>query len=76
MIESWLSHEREGLKSTSQDTRTLALHVIAYVGFQKSYPFMSTTKKSETQEPATYRDSLSVVLQNILAIIVLLAFIF
>ena len=76
MIHSWLSHEKEGLKSTSEDTRTLALHVLAYVGFQKSCPFRSAIKQSEGQEPATYRDSLSVVLQNILVIIVLPAFLF
>ena len=76
MIQSWLSHGKEGLKSTSEDTRTLALHVLAYVGFQKSYPFKIAIKQSEGQEPATYRDSLSVVLQNILVIIIVPAFLF
>ena len=76
MIESWLSHQWEGSNTTSEDTRTLALHVLAYVGFQKSYPFKSATRNSETEEPATYRDSLSVVLSNILVIIILPTFLF
>ena len=76
MMELWLVHEEEGLNSTSEDTRTLALYVLAYVSFQNSYPFKSAIKKGETQEPATYRDSLSVVLRNILVIIVLPSFLF
>ncbi|KAL8909702.1 MAG: hypothetical protein Q9207_000011 [Kuettlingeria erythrocarpa] len=68
MRRSWSQHQG-GLKSTSDDTRTLALHVLAYAGFQKSYPFRSMT--SDSTEPSTYRDSISIILKNILVIIVL-----
>jgi len=71
MMDSWLSDQTKGSKSISKDTRTLALHVLAYVGFQKSYPFKSVTKGIEVQQPSTYRDSLAIVLENILVIFVL-----
>ena len=71
MLESWLACEKAGSKSTSEDTRTLALHVLAYVGFQNSYSFKSVVKDTNVQQPSTYRDSLAIVLKNILVIIVL-----
>ena len=72
MVNIWLSaDEQEGTKNTSHDTRTLALHVLAYVGFQKSYPFQSVAKTSKMLQPSTYRDSLSIILQNVLVVIVL-----
>ncbi len=71
MMDSWLSDNTMGSKSTSEDTRTLALHVLAYVGFQKSYPFKSVVKGVEVQQPSTYRDSLAIILKNILVIFVL-----
>ena len=71
MLDIWLSDRQGGVKSTSEDTRTLALHVLAFAGFQKSYPFRSTAKDSEVSQPSTYRDSLSIILRNILVILVL-----
>lgn len=76
MVDSWLSDSEKGSKSTSEDTRTLALHVLAYVAFKKSYPFKSVAKSSEVQEPSTYRDSLAIVLRNVLVVIVLPAIAF
>lgn len=71
MLQTWLSRSPTGLSSTSDDVRTLALHVMAYAGFQKSYPFSSVAKDSEGEQPPTYRDSLSVILKNVLVIMVL-----
>ncbi len=71
MLQTWLSRSPTGLNSTSDDVRTLALHVLAYVGFQKSYPFHSVVKDSEGEQPSTYRDSLAVILKNVLVIMVL-----
>lgn len=71
MIHSWLPHNVRGLTSTSEDARILALHVLAYARFQKSYPFQSVTRGSEAQRPSTYRDSLAIILGNVLVIIVL-----
>ena len=76
MVHKWLSDQGEGSKNTSEDTRTLALHILAYVGFQKSYPFKSVAKTSEVQHPLTYRDSLAIILKNVLVVIVLPAVVF
>lgn len=76
MVDGWLRDSDGGARSTSEDITTLALHVMAYAGFQKSYPFRSTVKDSEVQPPATYRDALSIILRNILVILVLPAAVF
>ncbi|KAL9020662.1 MAG: hypothetical protein Q9185_002110 [Variospora sp. 1 TL-2023] len=73
-MRQWWERHENGLSSTSDDTRTLALDVLAYAGFQKSYPFQGKTHQSN--QPITYRDSLSIILQNILVIIVLPPFLF
>ncbi len=70
MIEAWLPDKKGELRSTTEDTRTLALHVLAYAGFQKSYPFASTPK-DDAAPRSTYRDALSLILKNILVILVL-----
>lgn len=71
MLRSWLSRSSAGFTSTSDDMRTLALHVLAYAGFQKSYPFQSVVENKNGQRPSTYRDSLSIILRNALIIMVL-----
>jgi hypothetical protein len=71
MLQSWLSYDLNGLKCTADDTRTLALHVLAYAGFQKLYPFRSVAKENAADQPSTYRDSLSIMLKNILVVMVL-----
>lgn len=76
MVHNWLSDQEEGSKTTSEDTRTLALHVLAFVGFQKSYPFKGVAKTSEVQHPLTYKDSLAIILKNVLVVIVLPAVVF
>lgn len=71
MLKSW-STKSAGFTTTPDDTRTLALHVLAYVAFQKSYPFESTLI-SETRDDnsLTYRDSIAIILENALVIMVL-----
>ena len=71
MVKSWTSSLQEPTTSTTEDTRTLALHVLAYAGFQKSYPFESVAARSGKYRPLTYRDSVSIILQNIFLILVL-----
>ncbi|KAI4269592.1 MAG: hypothetical protein LQ337_007188 [Flavoplaca oasis] len=73
MCRSMLQYE-DGPNTTSDDTRTVALHVLAYAAFQRSHPFRSTSYQSS--HPSTYRDSISIILKNILVIIVLPAAIF
>lgn len=70
MLQTWLSRSPTGFNSTSDDMRTLALHVLAYAGFQKSYPFHSLAKDGGGERSSTYRDSLSIILKNVLVIMV------
>lgn len=70
MLEWWISHGSLGLRSTSDNIRTLALNVLAYAGFLDSYPFVSKAKTVKASKPFNYRESLSVVLENILVILV------
>ncbi|KAF7886850.1 uncharacterized protein EAF02_003497 [Botrytis sinoallii] len=72
MLQSWCSQSRDGTNATPDDTRTLALHVLAYVAFQKSYPFGSISHHTiQDQDSLTYRDSISIILENALLIMVL-----
>ena len=72
MLKSCPSDRSEDSKNTSEDIRTLALHVLAYVGFQESYTFESVVKSNEkSRKPSTYRDSLSIILRNVLVVIIL-----
>ena len=71
MLQSWMSYDTNGLNCTPDDTRTLALHVLAYAAFQKSYPFKSAVRGNAVDQPLTYRDSLSIILENALVIMVM-----
>ena len=71
MLQSWMSYDMNGLNCTPDDTRTLALHVLAYAAFQKSYPFKSAVRENVVDQPLTYRDSLSIILKNALVIMIL-----
>ena len=71
MLQSWMSYGVDGLNSTSDDARTLALHVLAYAAFQKSYPFKSAVREHAIDQPLTYRDSLAIILKNALVIMVM-----
>ena len=72
MLESWLASRMNGFTTTTDDTRTLALHVLAFVGFQKSYPFKSVSRADLTNPKSmTYRDSLAIILENALIVMVM-----
>lgn len=74
MIQSWTSNGDDGSRHTADDVRTLAIDVLAFAGFQKSYPFLSHRQKAELQDEAilsSYRDALAIILRNVLVIIVL-----
>ncbi|KAL8946631.1 MAG: hypothetical protein Q9222_006997, partial [Ikaeria aurantiellina] len=77
MLDHWLSCGSNGSNSTSEDLRTLALNVLAFAGFQTSYPWQSQPQQqSEMKSLTSYRDSLSIILNNILFILVLPAKVF
>ncbi|CAL8574175.1 hypothetical protein XPA_000143 [Xanthoria parietina] len=71
MLRSWLAYGEKGVPSTADDSRTLALHVLAFAAFQKSYPFKSWMNQNSSDRPTTYRDSLAIILKNVLIILVL-----
>lgn len=72
MLRSWCSRSQDGITTTPDDTRTLALHVLAYVAFQKSYPFDTISHSTAVDQTSlTYRDSIAIILENILLIMVL-----
>ena len=71
MLKSWLSGREDGVYSTPDDTRTLALHVLAFAAFQKSYPFESISKTAfKDAGSLTYRDSIAMILENIFTILI------
>ena len=71
MLQSWTSKGTDGFNSTTEDTRTLALHVLAYVAFQKSYPYRSIAKQDfPDAKSMTYRDSLAIILENVVVVLV------
>ena len=71
MLNSWLAKGFDGLNGTTEDVRTLALHVLAYVAFQRSYPFKSVSRRNfENAKSMTYRDSLAIILENVVIVLV------
>ena len=71
MLSWWMSHGTAGLKSTAKDTRAMSLNILAYVGYKKHYPFDGAHKLSETGHAASFRDALSIVLDNALLTLVM-----
>ena len=63
MLESWSRSTASGILSVAKDTRTLSLNVLAATGFHRSYEFRSSGSK-ETDGTGSYRDSLQMVLDN------------
>lgn len=59
----------------AKDTRTLSLDVLAATGFRRSYKFRASTE-SGTDKARNYRESLGIVLDNALVIMVMPARIF
>ncbi|MCJ1385982.1 hypothetical protein MMC17_009107 [Xylographa soralifera] len=72
MLDAWVSADStpsalEYPPSTTEDSRTLALHVLTYAGFQKSVPFK--VDDSTVDQVSTYR-ALSIILRNALLLMV------
>ncbi|KAF2877804.1 cytochrome P450 [Massariosphaeria phaeospora] len=57
------------LSSIGKDTRTVSLNVLATVGFGRSFDFKPYNEVEKTDTKDSYRDSLQVVLDNILLIL-------
>ena len=66
MVSSWARQSSSGTKETVGDTATLALHVLTSAGFGLSYSFDQGVGSVAPGHTMTYRDSLSLCLQNII----------
>ena len=66
MAQSWSNQGAEGTKDTVADTATLALHILTSVGFGLTYPFHGGVRNLSPGHRMTYRDALSLCLQNII----------
>ncbi|PQE24510.1 cytochrome p450 protein [Rutstroemia sp. NJR-2017a WRK4] len=70
MLQFWKSLPGPIIR-TSKDTRTFALHVLSGAGFGKSYAFKQSGQQVKSGRTFNYRDSLALVLENCLLILVL-----
>ena len=59
------------IRRTAKDTRTLSLHVLSGAGFGKSYSFQKSAEPPKPGHMFNYRDSLALVLENSLLILIL-----
>lgn len=76
MIQYWVSAGSKGTNTLQYDTRTLALNVLAYVAFGKSFEFQGSEDrgshtKSRSQDPLSYRDALAIILHDALLMLAL-----
>ncbi|KAI1428246.1 putative cytochrome P450 [Xylaria sp. FL1777] len=69
MIRYWTS--RPSIRSTANDLRTLSLDVLSKAGFGKSYNFEGYEETSHVDPSASYKDSLQLILEHCILIIVM-----
>lgn len=71
MLQYWVQHDHNGLCSTVQDTKRLALHVLAKAGLGQTHSFQSAIDSTDTATEMNYRDSISVILQHAVIVMML-----
>ncbi|KAL8945491.1 MAG: hypothetical protein Q9183_008073, partial [Haloplaca sp. 2 TL-2023] len=71
MLVSWSETGQKGTKETTEDTATLALHVLTNAAFGVAYAFNEGVRKLAPGHDMTYRDSLNLCLGNILTFAIL-----
>ncbi|KAI1299045.1 cytochrome P450 [Xylaria venustula] len=71
MLRCWVSASESGIRSVKKDTRTLSLNVLASAAFRKSYEFRGSAEPAINNEATSYRDSLQIVLDNIILLLVI-----
>jgi cytochrome P450 len=75
LVNAWSGAGHDGVACLATDLRTLALNVLAAVGFRKSTTFVSAVEKGEQdiliREAMTFRDALAAVLDNALLLLVI-----
>lgn len=70
MLEHWKKAGESGVRTTADDTRTLALDVLLFAGFGKAFDFEGH-KEKQSDGPISYRDALSLILENAVFILAL-----
>ncbi|KAF2122171.1 cytochrome P450 monooxygenase-like protein [Lophiotrema nucula] len=69
MLEYWMSAGESGTRTTADDVRTLALDVLLFAGFGKSFDFKGSKTKEKSTGPLSYRDALALILENAVPIL-------
>lgn len=69
MLQYWKA-QKQAITTIAKDTKTFSLHVLSSAGFGKAYTFQSSGKSAEN-DSSTYKDSLSLILENAILILVL-----
>lgn len=69
MLDYW--KEYPDIRRTRRDVRRFSLHVLSATGFGKSYSFDRATEEAPPGGSLTYKDSLSIILENAILIMVL-----
>jgi len=70
MLDFW--KDCSDIRQTGKDVRRFSLHVLTSTGFGKSYHFdRSTDEKVREGDSMTYKDSLSLILENCILILLL-----
>lgn len=69
MLDYW--KEIPDIRRTGKDVRRFSLHVLSATGFGKSYSFDRATEEAPLGGSLTYKDSLSIILENAILIMVL-----
>ncbi|KAH6608772.1 hypothetical protein Trco_002118 [Trichoderma cornu-damae] len=69
MIRYWLS--RPSVRSTADDLRALSLGVLSKAGFGKSFKFEGYEETSHADPAASYKDSLQLILENCILLVVM-----
>lgn len=70
MLRYWTTQAPNAVRSTANDTKTFSLHVLTAVEFGKSFPFQSSIESAETGQVLSYRDSLSLILDHVILIMI------
>ncbi|MCJ1260725.1 hypothetical protein MMC22_000587 [Lobaria immixta] len=69
MMEYW--EAKKTVTTLAQDAKTFSLHVLSSAGFGKSYPFDSSSDTVRGEHSNTYKESLFLILENAILILVL-----
>ncbi|KAF2750887.1 cytochrome P450 monooxygenase-like protein [Sporormia fimetaria CBS 119925] len=70
-VEYWASFGDQGMRSTAQDVKTVALNVLSYAGFGKEGDFKKSTDAMHSEGPLSFQEALSAILGNAILVFAL-----